>query len=112
MLKIGRNQKILKQIAKQSNRQNSNELNEIKLIFNKLNDRNQNVNYEWKTNGSLQIQLNNPTKRNAMNLAMYQSIGNALKIASDNKQVKCVIFKGKDGFYSSGNDLSKLHKSI
>lgn len=73
-----------------------------------LNAGNPNVRFNWKTNGSLRVQLNNAAKRNAMNLGMYQSIGQALKFASDSEQVKCVIFEGKDGVYSSGNDLSKL----
>ena len=73
-----------------------------------LNAEDQNVRFDWRTNGSFRVQLNNSAKRNAMNLAMYQAIGRALRFASDSEQVKCVIFEGKDGCYSSGNDLSKF----
>ena len=73
-----------------------------------LNAENAKVHFHWRPNGSLRVQLNNLAKRNAMNLVMYQSIGRALRFASDSEQVKCVIFEGKDGCYSSGNDLSNF----
>lgn len=81
---------------------------DLQLICSELNKQCDNVIYSYKENGSLRVQLNNTRKKNAMNLQMYQSIGQALKIASDNEKIKCVIFRGNEGFYSSGNDLSKI----
>lgn len=88
-------------------RRSHNQSQTAEAVCAELNAGNANVRFEWKTNGSLRVQLANAAKRNAMNLGMYQSIGQALKFASDSEQVKCVIFEGKDGVYSSGNDLSK-----
>lgn len=83
-------------------------VHDFKSICAQLNNETDYVIYKFKENGSLRIKLNNPTKRNAFNLSMYHSIGKALKLASNNEQVKCVIFRGSNGFYSSGNDLSKF----
>lgn len=107
-------QKVLKQIVfSQLNQQKRNCSNEsIRSICTKLNQETKNVIFNFKPNGSFHVQLNNTSKRNAMNLLMYQSIGKALKFASTNENVKCVIVKGSDGFYSSGNDLSKFSNKL
>ena len=81
---------------------------DVRSICAKLNDETKNVIYNCNENGSLRIQLHNPSKRNAFNLEMYQSIGQTLRLASDHEQIRCVIFSGNNGFYSSGNDLSMV----
>ena len=52
------------------------------------------------------IRMNRPEKKNALTLAMYDVMTNALESASANAAVRCVLFTGVPGAFSAGNDLA------
>ncbi|UUP18764.1 crotonase/enoyl-CoA hydratase family protein [Nitratireductor thuwali] len=57
--------------------------------------------------GAVQIvRLNRPEKKNAITLAMYRAMAEALKSADDDPQVRCNVMLGQPGAFSAGNDLS------
>lgn len=53
----------------------------------------------------LQITFNRPDKKNAINLAMYTAMADALKSAADDDSVRAVVLNGAGGLFTSGNDL-------
>ncbi|KAJ0394950.1 hypothetical protein P43SY_000848 [Pythium insidiosum] len=57
-------------------------------------------------NGLLTIQLNRPTRFNAINRDMYDGIVDALQASATKSEVKAVLFKSTGAMFSSGNDLS------
>ena len=52
------------------------------------------------------ILMNRPEKKNALTLAMYDAMTDALESASANDAVRCVVFTGVPGAFSAGNDLA------
>jgi enoyl-CoA hydratase/carnithine racemase len=52
------------------------------------------------------IRMNRPEKKNALTLAMYDVMTDALESASTNAAVRCVLFTGVPGAFSAGNDLA------
>jgi enoyl-CoA hydratase/carnithine racemase len=56
--------------------------------------------------GVLRVELNRPEKKNAITVAMYQVLGDALHSASVDPGVRAVLLHGKPEIFSSGNDLS------
>jgi enoyl-CoA hydratase/carnithine racemase len=52
------------------------------------------------------IRMNRPEKRNALTLAMYDTMTAALESATTNDDVRCVVFAGVPGAFSAGNDLA------
>jgi enoyl-CoA hydratase/carnithine racemase len=52
------------------------------------------------------IRMNRPEKKNALTLAMYDAMTDALETASANDTVRCVVFAGVPGAFSAGNDLA------
>lgn len=57
--------------------------------------------------GILQIILSTPKKFNALTMAMYEYIGDLLRFANIDPQIKIVYISGEGDFYSSGADLSQ-----
>jgi len=55
--------------------------------------------------GVLILTLNRPEKKNALTVAMYGRLAEALEAAEDDPQVRCVLLKGAGDCFSSGNDL-------
>lgn len=53
----------------------------------------------------LRLQMHRPEKKNALSLAMYQQLTDALKQASDDPTVHVVVLCGVAGSFSAGNDL-------
>lgn len=53
----------------------------------------------------LTITMNRPDKKNALTHAMYASIADALKLAQDDPQIRCVILTGAGDSFTAGNDL-------
>jgi enoyl-CoA hydratase/carnithine racemase len=51
------------------------------------------------------IEIARPEKKNALTLAMYQAMADALKAANDNPEVRSVLITGQPGIFTSGNDL-------
>lgn len=59
-----------------------------------------------KDNGLLSIQLNRPSKFNALNWSMYKTIQESLNEAENDPNVTAVLLAGKGKMFCSGNDLS------
>ena len=53
----------------------------------------------------LTIVINRPDKRNALTHAMYAAIADALQLAHEDPQVRCVIVTGAGDSFTAGNDL-------
>ncbi len=56
--------------------------------------------------GVLRIELNRPEKKNAITIAMYQALGDALQAASADAGVRVALIQGQPGIFSSGNDVA------
>src|SRR6478752_8372083 len=64
------------------------------------------------TDGVGVITFNNPAKRNAMSLDMWEGLGNALVELRDNPEIRVVILTGAgDKAFVSGADISQFEKS-
>jgi enoyl-CoA hydratase/carnithine racemase len=59
-----------------------------------------------RADGVLRVELNRPEKKNAITIAMYRALGDALQSASADAGVRAVLLQGKPEIFSSGNDLS------
>jgi enoyl-CoA hydratase/carnithine racemase len=56
-------------------------------------------------NGVAQIEIARPEKKNALTVAMYRAMAEALVAARDDKAVRAVLIAGQPGVFTSGNDL-------
>jgi enoyl-CoA hydratase/carnithine racemase len=54
------------------------------------------------------VVLNRPEKRNAMNQALLRELGDALREATNNASVHCVVLRGEGAVFSAGVDLGEL----
>jgi len=63
-----------------------------------------------KKNCILTITFNRPDKKNAITVAMYQTIADALKDAECDAEVRAILFTGKSEIFSAGNDLDDFLK--
>ena len=59
-----------------------------------------------RSDGVLRIELNRPDKKNALTIAMYRALGDALQSAQADPAVRAVLLHGKPEVFSSGNDLA------
>ena len=58
-------------------------------------------------NGSvLELTMNRPAKKNALTLAMYQQLSEALQAADKDPQVRVVLLTGAGDCFSAGNDIA------
>lgn len=62
-------------------------------------------------NGVRKITLNNPAKRNALSLAMIQSLKQDVFDNIDDINLRCIILESKGPVFSSGHDLKELLQS-
>jgi enoyl-CoA hydratase/carnithine racemase len=51
------------------------------------------------------IRMNRPEKKNALTLAMYAAMSEALREADASAEVRCVVFAGAPGIFTAGNDI-------
>ena len=56
-------------------------------------------------NGVATIEIARPEKKNALTIAMYQAMADALNAAAEDKAVRAVLITGQPGIFTSGNDL-------
>ncbi len=56
-------------------------------------------------NGVCTIEIARPEKKNALTVAMYQAMANALISAHEDKAVRAVLITGQPGIFTSGNDI-------
>jgi Delta3-Delta2-enoyl-CoA isomerase len=54
------------------------------------------------------ITINNPKKKNALNLLAYQELASALNEAAKCETVTIAAITGSGNFYSSGNDITQF----
>ncbi len=59
----------------------------------------------------LRIQLNRPTKRNAMTSAMYLSLAGIFREASDDENTRVVLWHGAGESFCAGNDIENFIKN-
>jgi enoyl-CoA hydratase/carnithine racemase len=52
------------------------------------------------------IRMNRPEKKNALTLAMYEAMANAIEDAGKADSVKCLIISGTQDVFCAGNDLN------
>jgi enoyl-CoA hydratase/carnithine racemase len=56
-------------------------------------------------NGVATIEIARPEKKNALTLAMYQAMADALNAARDDTAVRAALITGQPGIFTSGNDI-------
>ncbi len=56
-------------------------------------------------NGVATIEIARPEKKNALTVAMYQAMADALRAAADDGAVRAVLITGQPGIFTSGNDI-------
>lgn len=56
-------------------------------------------------NGVLTIEIARPEKKNALTVAMYQAMADALRSAADDGAIRAVLITGQPGIFTSGNDI-------
>jgi enoyl-CoA hydratase/carnithine racemase len=59
----------------------------------------------------LRIQLNRPEKKNAMTLAMYNTMADLLNAAAKDDQIRVVLWHGAGDSFSAGNDIEDFLKN-
>ena len=59
----------------------------------------------------LRIQLNRPAKKNAMTLAMYNTMADLLNNAAKDNQIRVVLWHGAGDSFSAGNDIEDFLKN-
>ena len=57
------------------------------------------------SNGVATIEIARPEKKNALTVAMYQAMSDALDAAREDAAVRAVLIAGQPGIFSSGNDI-------
>jgi len=55
--------------------------------------------------GIMRIQLNRPEKKNALTVAMYRTMADALTRADQDNNIRVVLLTGTENCFSAGNDL-------
>jgi enoyl-CoA hydratase/carnithine racemase len=56
-------------------------------------------------NGVATIEIARPEKKNALTVAMYQAMADALRAAKADPAVRAVLITGQPGIFTSGNDI-------
>jgi hypothetical protein len=56
-------------------------------------------------NGVATIEIARPEKKNALTVAMYQAMADALRAAAADAAVRAVLITGQPGIFTSGNDI-------
>ena len=59
-----------------------------------------------RCDGVFTLRINRPEKRNALNLAMYQSLADGIREADGDDTVRVILISGGDNCFTSGNDLA------
>ena len=54
------------------------------------------------------VTLNRPDARNALNLAMWQALGEAMRALAADDGLRCVVLRGAGGHFSAGADIKSF----
>src|ERR1700684_450670 len=57
------------------------------------------------------VRLNRPEKKNALTLAMYQQMTEALRDADKSDSVRCIVIAGAPGAFTAGNAIGDVAKA-
>lgn len=57
--------------------------------------------------GVLTITLNRPTKKNAINAAMYHALCEQLTYANESAHIHCLLIQGDENCFTAGNDFAE-----
>jgi enoyl-CoA hydratase/carnithine racemase len=57
------------------------------------------------TAGMARVEIARPEKKNAITVAMYQQLADAMKAASADNQVRAIVIHGQPDIFTAGNDL-------
>ena len=64
----------------------------------------------YTLNGVATIEIARPEKKNALTVAMYAAMTEALQVANTDPAVRAVLITGQPGSFTSGNDLEDFMK--
>jgi enoyl-CoA hydratase/carnithine racemase len=59
-----------------------------------------------KAEGVLTLTLNRPEKKNALTRAMYKTLGEAIDLAANDPDVRCVLLQAEGDIFTAGNDIA------
>ena len=62
-------------------------------------------------NGVATIEIARPEKKNALTIAMYQALADAIVAASADNAVRALLITGQPGIFTSGNDIEDFMRS-
>ena len=62
--------------------------------------------------GVLAITLSRPERRNAITVAMYAALADAIESASDDPEIRVVTFRGEGQDFAAGNDLADFLNAL
>jgi enoyl-CoA hydratase/carnithine racemase len=54
------------------------------------------------------VRINRPDKKNALTLAMYTAMADAIEGAGSGASIRCLVLAGAPGVFSAGNDLQEF----
>lgn len=63
-------------------------------------------------NGVLTLRFNRPQQKNALSLAMYQTLADALNWAAAQADVRLILLTGSEDSFTAGNDLADFTGSV
>ena len=58
------------------------------------------------------IKLNRPGHMNAINEEMTEELYNALRIADEDNNIKCIIITGSDTIFAAGADINEFDDTV
>lgn len=70
------------------------------------------VNVERRDGGQLAITLSRPRQRNAITVAMYAALADAIESAADDSSVRVITIEGEGEDFTAGNDLYDFLKEM
>jgi enoyl-CoA hydratase/carnithine racemase len=63
------------------------------------------------SNGVARIGIARPEKKNALTVAMYQAMADAIGAAHDDGSVRAILIHGEKDVFTAGNDLEDFMKN-
>jgi enoyl-CoA hydratase/carnithine racemase len=67
---------------------------------------------EQRADGVLSIMLARPERRNAITVAMYAALADAIESAADNRAVRLITIEGQGDDFTAGNDLGDFLQAM
>lgn len=67
---------------------------------------------EHRADGVLSIMLARPERRNAITVAMYAALADAIESAADNRSVRLITIEGQGEDFTAGNDLGDFLQAM